>query len=320
MVKTVSPILVSIKQAALLLLGLLFFVFGHGQTGQVTVTHGQITQQTNGSSTPIVVVESYNSVPTPNNRLARGAWYYDQACLCWKQLTTGVTGATGPTGRTGPTGLTGATGASGSDGATGPTGSQGITGPTGADGATGPTGSAGPTGSTGSAGATGATGATGASEEVVIDIDLNDSSVTGTTTETIVYSVQIPANTFAAGDVSYFYVRGTKTNANATWIQRVYFNSVNSLVGATKIATKSNAANFGFSGIDRRVFWKDATTAEVILATLTTAITDVSAGNTTLTSATYDVTTAQYWIVTIELNSGSDIGTFTGWHLNNYRE
>lgn len=126
------------------------------QTGSVTVTHGNITQQTSASPSPLVIVRPYNSVPTPSNRLAVGAWYNDSGK--WIQL--GTTGATGPTGVTGATGMTGDTGVAGPTGPTGSDGVTGVTGPTGSNGETGATGSNGATGPTGSTGATGPTGIT----------------------------------------------------------------------------------------------------------------------------------------------------------------
>lgn len=127
------------------------------QTGSVTVTHGNITQQTSASPSPLVIVRPYNSVPTPSNRLAVGAWYNDSGK--WIQLSAG-TGPTGPTGVTGATGMTGDTGVAGPTGPTGSDGVTGVTGPTGSNGATGATGSNGATGPTGSTGATGPTGIT----------------------------------------------------------------------------------------------------------------------------------------------------------------
>jgi len=90
------------------------FAFGQSTTGTVIVTHGNITQTTSGSPSNLAIVRPYNGVPVPANRLAQGAWFYDNG---WVQL--GTTGVTGPTGRTGPTGVTGATGATGITGATG---------------------------------------------------------------------------------------------------------------------------------------------------------------------------------------------------------
>ena len=78
--------------------------------------------------------------------------------VLWKNLCTGVNGATGATGANGVIGNTGATGTQGIQGNTGATGNDGQTGPTGAQGNTGATGNSGATGITGTTGSTGATG------------------------------------------------------------------------------------------------------------------------------------------------------------------
>lgn len=139
-------------------------------SAQITVTDNMTP--TTPATNQEIIVETYNGIPVPQGRLAKGFWYGYKGV--WKSLSfsgatgaTGSKGSTGVSGTTGATGYTGATGADGSAGATGPTGSdgsQGATGPTGSNGnsgATGPSGSAGSTGSTGSTGSEGADGATG---------------------------------------------------------------------------------------------------------------------------------------------------------------
>jgi len=151
---------------------LLLTITVSAQTGTVLVTHGNITQTTSGSPSNLAIVGTYNSIPTPANRLAQGAWYYDGACTCWKQL--GVTGSTGAKGATGATGSTGATGATGSTGSTGSNGATGVTGDTGPTGA----GTTGATGVTGSTGPTGATGATGSANTTLVFNGLIDATGT----------------------------------------------------------------------------------------------------------------------------------------------
>jgi len=158
------------KQIVFLLTALTLTV--SAQTGTVLVTHGNITQTTSGSPSNLAIVGTYNSIPTPANRLAQGAWYYDGACTCWKQL--GVTGSTGAKGATGATGSTGATGATGSTGSTGSNGATGVTGDTGPTGA----GTTGATGVTGSTGPTGATGATGSANTTLVFNGLIDATGT----------------------------------------------------------------------------------------------------------------------------------------------
>lgn len=139
-------------------------------SAQITVTDNMTP--TTPATNQEIIVETYNGIPVPQGRLAKGFWYGYKGV--WKSLSfSGATGATGskgstgvsgPTGVTGITGSTGGTGATGNDGATGADGSDGATGPTGSNGsagATGPTGTNGSTGATGSDGSQGATGPTG---------------------------------------------------------------------------------------------------------------------------------------------------------------
>ncbi|MFA5053287.1 MAG: hypothetical protein WC565_04475 [Parcubacteria group bacterium] len=148
---------------------------------------------------------------------------------------TGVTGPTGPTGVTGPTGPTGA--ASTVAGPTGPTGQTGPTGPAGPTGAdstvAGPTGVTGPTGPTG-AGTTGPTGAQGPTGPTGTAASLNrdvvTATVSGTTSETTVYTYTVPGGTLGTNKM----IRLTAlmaAGANASGITiRVKF-------GATTIAS-----------------------------------------------------------------------------------
>lgn len=102
------------------------------QTGTITVTHANVTQNTPATPSPMMAVRPYIGTPKPENRLADGLWINDNGT--WVLVSSGSTGATGPTGKTGPTGLTGPTGI------TGPAGASGLVGPTGNQGPTGPTG------------------------------------------------------------------------------------------------------------------------------------------------------------------------------------
>jgi len=70
------------------------------------------------------------------------------------------------------------------------------------------------------------------------DTALSGSTIdTGVTTQTIVYSQLIPANTWGADDIfrTYFRFRKLSTNANATY--NILVNTSNAVAGATTLAT-----------------------------------------------------------------------------------
>ncbi len=149
---------------------------------------------------------------------------------------TGPTGA-GTTGPTGPTGAAGAAGAAGADGATGPTGP---TGTSGSDGATGPTG---PTGTAGAAGATGATGVTGPTGSSSLDRDVVAQAVSGTVTETTVYSYTVPGGTLSTNKMIRVTLLGTLTTVS-TYGFHVYGKFGGSTVGDVSLVSASSGKTY----------------------------------------------------------------------------
>lgn len=160
-----------------------------------------------------------------------------------KILTSDADGnATWQTGG-GATGATGATGSNGSNGATGATGATGSNGSNGTNGVTGVTGVTGSNGSNGVTGATGAVGATGASGITFQSKSNTDASITGTTSETLLASVLIPANTFSTGSQITIFARFRKTGTAGTITPRIRIHTSAALAGNVIVSVAGSTAS-----------------------------------------------------------------------------
>lgn len=149
-------------------------------------------------------------------------------------IATWQTGSGGATGITGATGSNGVTGATGRDGTNGATGSQGVMGSTGSTGATG---------SAGSNGSNGATGATGASGIVFQSKSNTDASITGTTSETLLASVLIPANTLSSGNQIIIWCRFRKTGTAGIITPRIRIHTSAALAGNVIVSLAGSTAS-----------------------------------------------------------------------------
>lgn len=156
---------------------------------------------------------------------------------------TGATGRDGTNGATGSQGVMGSTGSTGATGSAGSNGSNGATGATGSVGATGNTGATGATGATGSNGTNGATGATGASGIVFQSKSNTDASITGTTSETLLASVLIPANTLSSGNQIIIWCRFRKTGTAGIITPRIRIHTSAALAGNVIVSLAGSTAS-----------------------------------------------------------------------------
>lgn len=144
-------------------------------------------------------------------------------------------------------------------------------------------------------------------------------AVTGTTNETLLYSVLIPANTFAAGDILRFFLRLFKTGTAGTWAIKVYVNSSASLSGAVQIAQGSNVG--GVSAITLMLnycvlgaFTTSGLFERVNLVSPFSMQDDISTSTNASATFAWDTTAAKYLIVSTQNTSAADsvrIGLFT---------
>jgi hypothetical protein len=144
-------------------------------------------------------------------------------------------------------------------------------------------------------------------------------AVTGTTSETIIENITIPANTYANGGILRFYnSKFRKVGTNGTLAIRVYINSTsNNLSGATLIAS--------FTGIASSNIWAEilrtwTCTTSAIVGFNASQSSSVDTGNSSATRASnaVDWTVAQYLIITVQLSNASDSVTLIGASAKNF--
>jgi hypothetical protein len=129
-------------------------------------------------------------------------------------------------------------------------------------------------------------------------------SHTGTTDETILYSVLIPAGTFEANDDFDFFLNFFGTNNANLKTVRAYFNDTIVLVGAQKIG-QNNSSTAAISPLGRTVVLTSLTTQQVMRNDANYP-SDKSTSSSRMDSLTIDFTVAQYLIITGQLADASD--------------
>ena len=68
---------------------------------------------------------------------------------------------------------------------------------------------------------------------------IDSATLTGTTVQTLISTYQFNANDYLVGDVIRFYLRGRKIGTNSSITLRIYYNTINSLSGATVLHSLS---------------------------------------------------------------------------------
>jgi hypothetical protein len=134
-------------------------------------------------------------------------------------------------------------------------------------------------------------------------------SVTGTTAQTILQSIYIPANTFAAGDIIECRYRITKVGTAGGWVGRINVNTSNTIAGATIIQTNSMTSAILFASYLRHLNIINAVTQTQHWAVTSSVALDIVTPNATAVSLTaIDWTVDQYIFTTISLSSALDTG------------
>jgi hypothetical protein len=136
----------------------------------------------------------------------------------------------------------------------------------------------------------------------------NQTAVTGTTTNTKVVSVLIPANTITVGNIIEIKARAGKTGAAGITTLRVYANTADSIVSPaptllTTTALASIATNY--IGIDRTAIVKSATITQTAQANASIP-TDAAIGTASLTNSNIDWTVNQYLIFALQNGAAGD--------------
>jgi hypothetical protein len=133
------------------------------------------------------------------------------------------------------------------------------------------------------------------------------SAVTGTTSETIVFSQLVTGGTFDIDDVLTWTVGINKTGNNATMTVRIYVNDTNDLTTPQLWGTFPIASNGIYTLMTREIAFKGSVSSQKVANETTSVLNDYSSGfNTTPLTSSVNFANDQYFIVTCQPNSSSD--------------
>lgn len=146
----------------------------------------------------------------------------------------------------------------------------------------------------------------GGAPKIGINKVVNSFAVTGTTSNTLLDSIFIPANTFKLG-VAKINIRNVWTTTVSTKTTRIYINTSNSLSGATLLATQATGSAGLSVDIGRYLAVKSLSSIQVFDSTLNTPLSENTAALTTAVSnIAFDSAVNNYIIVAIQHNNASD--------------
>lgn len=136
-------------------------------------------------------------------------------------------------------------------------------------------------------------------------------SLTGTTVNTIIYSVLLPAGTFRANDFLRFFAKLQGSNNANNKIVRAYFNTSVSLTGATvaaRINFTNGNANIGYSPLVRSMTFLNSLVSQSVPDVTGSFFSDEAAvNNSANTALAVDFTVDQYFIIAGQLSSAADV-------------
>jgi GH24 family phage-related lysozyme (muramidase) len=153
-----------------------------------------------------------------------------------------------------------------------------------------------------------------------IGIGTTGTNVTGTTANTITQSILIPANTLSANNTLELIARFSKTGNAGSGTYRLYFNTSNSLTGATLIAsfyTIGTGATIP-THQNTRSFFYNGTNLSNNMAASTSAVSDMIQQTISGLSVAYTSSSDYYLIFAIQLSSTSDSSIMDGYRILKY--
>lgn len=129
-------------------------------------------------------------------------------------------------------------------------------------------------------------------------------SFTGSAAETLRpnYSFTIAGGTLAVGDLLQFFLITTKTGTTDTNTTRVYFNTSQTLVGATMIGMYTQAASQQFQTFTRKIRITGTTTQEFFNAALSGNPTDDIAVNSAQSTASFNIANDIHFCTAVDLS------------------
>ena len=143
---------------------------------------------------------------------------------------------------------------------------------------------------------------------------LNGSTVTGTTAQTILDSLLIPANTFKIG-VAKISIRNVWTTGVSTKTTRIWINTTNSLTGATLIGIYSAGASTRSIDMARMLAVKSLSSFQV-LSNVSTLLPAESVSAANPTNVAYNAAVNNYIIVsTLQQSAESGLNSYISFEI-----
>jgi len=136
------------------------------------------------------------------------------------------------------------------------------------------------------------------------NVQTSQTSITGTTAETIVFTATIPAGTFNSADVLKILFGANKLNSLSTYTLRLRINTTNTISGSTIIATYTGSATPQVNLITRNFNLNGGNLYGFMFTT--SAITDIAAGAGALNSTTLNLANQFFIFATVQLVSIND--------------
>jgi hypothetical protein len=136
------------------------------------------------------------------------------------------------------------------------------------------------------------------------NVQTSQTSITGTTAETIVFTATIPAGTFNSADVLKILFGANKLNSLSTYSLRLRVNTTNTISGSTTIATYTGSATPQVNLITRNFNLNGGNLYGFMFTT--SAITDIAAGAGALNSTTLNPANQFFIFATVQLVSIND--------------
>jgi len=138
-----------------------------------------------------------------------------------------------------------------------------------------------------------------------IRITQDSATITGTTSETLLASTLVPANTFSVDDVINLEIRCKRASATGATSHRIKINTSNSLSGATLAGIVTNNNAVLMPTFSRNLCIKSSTYTEV-MGTSASFSTDVGSITSAISSINIDWTINQYIIISVQPSASAE--------------
>jgi hypothetical protein len=130
---------------------------------------------------------------------------------------------------------------------------------------------------------------------------------TGVTGETVIATYLVPANTIQANDILKWLLYYTMTNNANAKVVNCYFNTTADLSGTPiQVATRTLVSNAG-TPIGRELVCNNSQTSQRILNVPSSFGTTENTTVGTMTTTSIDFTVNQYFVITANLSTGTDV-------------